>query len=123
MDAQWPAITTEVLPWHLDVDELDGIPRSRRRKIGPTYEAAVPLHIAEMPLEVPIELSIRIEALVGELAVRRLAGRERIQPACAFTAQRVCCELADREPYLQRAQRGVSGSLRRRPAERPAHHG
>ena len=68
MDAQWPAITTEVLPWHLDVDELDGIPRSRRRKIGPTYEAVVPLHIAEMPLEVPIELSIRIEALVGELS-------------------------------------------------------
>ncbi len=68
MDAQWPAITTEILPWHLDADELDDIPRSRRRKIGSTYEAAVPLHIAELPLEVPAELITHIEALVSDLS-------------------------------------------------------
>ena len=68
MDAQWPAIATETLPWHSDADDLDAIPKSRRRKIGSTYEAAIPLQIAELPLEVPTALAARIEALIGELS-------------------------------------------------------
>lgn len=68
MDAQWPAIATETLPWHSDADDLEAIPKSRRRKIGSTYEAAIPLQIAELPLEVPTALAARIEALIGELS-------------------------------------------------------
>ncbi len=68
MDAQWPAITSETLPWHSDADDLEAIPKSRRRKIGSTYQAAIPLHIAELPLEVPTALAARVEALIGELS-------------------------------------------------------
>ncbi len=68
MDAQWPAITTETLPWCSGIDDPELIPKSRRRKIGTTYEAAVPLKIADRPLEIPADLSGRIESLVGALS-------------------------------------------------------
>ena len=44
---QWPAIGSETLPWDRDVDELQLLPKSARRKIRSTYDAAVPLKIAE----------------------------------------------------------------------------
>ena len=43
----WPAITYETCAWERDPDELALVPKSRRRKILPTYEAAVPARIAE----------------------------------------------------------------------------
>ncbi len=68
MDTQWPAITTEALPWRLDSDDLEFIPKSARRKIGSTYQAAVPLNISDLELNLPIELSSRIEVLVSDLS-------------------------------------------------------
>lgn len=56
----WPSVASETLPWERDPDELVGIPKSRRRKILPTYEAAVPAHIAEMPVALPDETHNRL---------------------------------------------------------------
>lgn len=64
----WPPIAFETLPWERDTDALAFVPKSRRRKIGPTYEAAVPLVIAKLPVEIPQELSLRLEGLLVALA-------------------------------------------------------
>ena len=42
----WPAVTYEERPWHMDPDERLLIPKSRRRRILSTYEAAIPASIA-----------------------------------------------------------------------------
>lgn len=64
----WPAITYEELPWRRDPDELALVPKSRRRKIAPTYRAAVPARIADQEVDLPAELRARIAALLVELA-------------------------------------------------------
>ncbi len=64
----WPAITYEELPWHREPDELALVPKSRRRKIGSTYRAAVPACIAEREVDLPSELRVRIASLLVELA-------------------------------------------------------
>lgn len=46
----WPSITYERYAWERDPDDLTLIPKSRRRKILPTYEAAVPVNIATLPV-------------------------------------------------------------------------
>ena len=56
----WPAITYEACAWERDPDELALIPKSRRRKILPTYEAAVPASIAELPVKISAPLARRI---------------------------------------------------------------
>ncbi len=42
----WPGITYETCAWERDPDDLELVPKSRRRKILPTYEAAVPADTA-----------------------------------------------------------------------------
>ena len=42
----WPSVAYETCAWERDYDELAFIPKSRRRKILPTYEAALPAKIA-----------------------------------------------------------------------------
>lgn len=56
----WPGITYETCTWKRDPDELAFIPKSRRRKILPTYEAAVPARIAALPVELPASLAQRL---------------------------------------------------------------
>ena len=56
----WPAVGYETCAWERDADELSLIPKSRRRKILPTYEAAVPAAIAKAPVALSAELLQRI---------------------------------------------------------------
>lgn len=59
-EGQWPAISYERLPWERNADELALISKRQRRRIAPTYEAAVPLAIAQRPIAIPSDLSERI---------------------------------------------------------------
>lgn len=68
METSWPAITTETLPWKLDSETRDLIPKSRRRKIGNTYEAAVPAKIATASLALPQDLTEHIAELMAAMA-------------------------------------------------------
>ena len=65
----WPGIAYETCAWDRDYDELALIPKSRRRKILPTYEAAVPAEIAHQAVSLPSELERRIADV--EVAVAR----------------------------------------------------
>lgn len=60
MAAAWPSVTYETYPWERDPDELAFIPKSRRRKILQTYEAAVPAPIAHQNVELSAELMSRL---------------------------------------------------------------
>lgn len=64
----WPRVTYEEVPWHLDPDERQLIPKSARRKIASTYQAAVPACISSASLSVPEALSARISGLLASLA-------------------------------------------------------
>ena len=64
----WPGITYETCRWERDPDELAFIPKSRRRKILSTYEAAVPARIAALPVEIPASLSQRLAEVEVSLA-------------------------------------------------------
>ena len=68
-DAMWPSITHETCAWERDPDELALIPKSRRRKILSSYEAAVPATIASEAVSLPRGLSQRI--LEVEVAMAR----------------------------------------------------
>ena len=68
MGNQWPAIGFEELGWEFDPDAAPFISKTQRRKIGSTYMAALPLHIAERSVETPPELSARISDLLVRLA-------------------------------------------------------
>ena len=56
----WPGVSYEPCAWDRDYDELALIPKSRRGKILPTYEAAVPAEIAQQTVSLPSELQRRI---------------------------------------------------------------
>ena len=64
----WPGITYETCAWERDPDDLALVPKSRRRKILPTYEAAVPASIAALPVEIPAQLARRIAEVEVSLA-------------------------------------------------------
>lgn len=64
----WPGITYEKCAWERDPDELALIPKGRRRKILPTYEAAVPADIAALPVEISAPLAQRIAEVEASLA-------------------------------------------------------
>ena len=64
----WPSITYETRTWVRDPNNLALIPKSRRRKILPTYEAAVPASIAALPVDVPAQLVQRIAEMEVSLA-------------------------------------------------------
>ena len=64
----WPGITYETCAWERDPDDLALVPKSRRRKILPTYEAAVPVSIAALPVEIPAQLARRIAEVEVSLA-------------------------------------------------------
>lgn len=65
----WPAITYETCSWNRDPEELSLIPKSRRRRILPTYEAAVPLTIVRRPVSLSPEIERRLAEV--ESAVTR----------------------------------------------------
>ena len=64
----WPSVAYEELPWHIDPDERELIPKSARRRIASTYLVAVPAKIASIHPELPEALSARIGELLIKLA-------------------------------------------------------
>ena len=56
----WPSMTFETCTWKRDPDELAFVSKSRRRKILSTYEAAVPVSIADLEIELGPALSRRL---------------------------------------------------------------
>ena len=64
----WPAVMYEERPWHMDPDERLLIPKSRRRRILSTYEAAIPASIAGQKVTVSRQLLERMGGIVAELA-------------------------------------------------------
>lgn len=58
--SDWPAITTEEVPWHLRDEDVYLIPKSRRRKITSTYQAAVPAEIRHARPRLSAELTERL---------------------------------------------------------------
>ena len=68
-EIMWPSISYETRTWDRGHDELALIPKSRRRKILPTYEAAVPAEIARQAVSLSPKLERRITDV--EVAVAR----------------------------------------------------
>ena len=64
----WPGVSFETCDWARNMDELALIPKSRRRKIQPTYEAALPARIATLPVEISAPLLQRIAEVEVSLA-------------------------------------------------------
>lgn len=73
--SSWPCVTYETAPWHFDPDALEGISKSARRKIGSTYQAAVPSFIAEQEVTLPPEVETRIQEVLVLLG--RFDGEQR----------------------------------------------
>lgn len=65
--AQWPPLGHETLSWERGQEELVLIPKSRRRRILPTYEAAVPLELSTRDLALPAPLSRRLSEVLAEV--------------------------------------------------------
>lgn len=63
----WPAVSYEEVAWHVDPNDRQLIPKSVRRRIAPTYRAAIPPRIAEQSVHVPEALSARIADLLVRL--------------------------------------------------------
>lgn len=66
--SSWKPISYETLPWERDMESQAAIPKSRRRKILSTYEAAIPASLADKKIELPAELKTRGEDLLVSLA-------------------------------------------------------
>lgn len=64
----WPGIIYETCAWERDPDDLALVPKSRRRKILPTYEAAVPASIAALPVEMTAQMARRLAEVEVSLA-------------------------------------------------------
>ena len=63
----WPTVSYEEIAWHIDPDTRMLLPKSVRRKITPTYQAAVLPRIAQERLRIPEELSARITDLLMKM--------------------------------------------------------
>ena len=72
---QWEPVGYEELAWRVDPDALEGVPKSRRRKITGTYRAAVPFELRDKDVLIPAELQSRMEE-VAFLLVRFDAQQE-----------------------------------------------
>ena len=65
----WPSVSYETCAWERDTDELALIPKSHRRKILPTYEAALPAAIADATVDLSSTLLKRLAE--AEVAIAR----------------------------------------------------
>ena len=75
LDYQWEPVGYEELAWQVDSDAMEGVPKSRRRKITGTYRAAVPFELRDKDVLIPAELQSRMEE-VAFLLVRFDAQQE-----------------------------------------------
>ncbi len=63
----WPSFEYETHPWERSPETLALVPKSRRRKIANSYEAAVPPMIASCAVELPPELGGRASQLMTDM--------------------------------------------------------
>ena len=89
----WPSVAYETCAWETDYDELAFIPKSRRRKILPTYEAALPAKIAQLTVNLSPEIQRRIRSCRN--ALRRSPECARLEPSSPPFKKRVFIELPD----------------------------
>ena len=64
----WPAVTTEEVSWTLRDEDAYLVPKSRRRKITATYQAAVPAEIRNARPELTTELAEHLADARARLA-------------------------------------------------------
>ena len=62
----WPSVSYETCAWERDYDELAFIPKSRRRKILPTYEAALPAKIAQLTESCQQKLQDTLQKIIND---------------------------------------------------------
>lgn len=106
LDYQWEPVGYEELAWRVDHDALEGVPKSRRRKITGTYRAAVPFELRDKDVLIPAELQSRMGgSCLPARSLRGAAGSPRLRFASFAVAQRVVGKFADREHDVERAQR------------------
>lgn len=86
---QWPALEYEKVAWERSVDEVDYIPKSRRRAISGSYRAAVPLSIASRAPQLPRHLEVRIGEVVAMVSRfdERQAGSAFNMPALLLRSE------------------------------------
>lgn len=86
---QWPPIDHETLPWHRDADALALVPKSRRRRITSTYEAALPIRIADRTVDMPHDLRAHLDELLITLSHfdATLATRDYSLPALLLRSE------------------------------------
>ena len=63
----WPAVSYEEVPWDMELDERQLVPKSVRRRISATYGAAIPARIASLTPNVPEAVAARIAELLVSL--------------------------------------------------------
>ncbi len=68
MENQWPPISFETLHWNSDPELSSLMSKTQRRKIKDTYQAALPLYIAQRSINIPASLSARMAELLVNLA-------------------------------------------------------
>ena len=66
--ATWPAIGGEEVPWVRDDEELMLVPKARRRKIRPTYRAAIPVSLEGLSVPLTPEQTERLADIRARLA-------------------------------------------------------
>lgn len=66
--ATWPAIGSEEVPWVRDDEELMFVPKARRRKITPTYRAAIPVSLEGLSIPLTPEQTERLADIRARLA-------------------------------------------------------
>ena len=80
----WPAIATEELSWERSEDDFLLIPKARRRKITPTYQAALPAALGNRDFALPPTIA---EMLADTRA--RLARFDERQVGLSFSLPRL----------------------------------
>ena len=95
--AQWPAMGCETRHWYYDPHD-PRIPRQQLKKVRPTYEAAVPLMIAERDVTLPRGLQVRLDDLTASLVRFDEAQRARGYdlPALLLRSESACSSQIER---------------------------
>lgn len=63
----WPVFEYETRPWERSSESLALVPKSRRRKIDNTYQAAVPPMIVTLDPQLTVELAQRIAQVMADM--------------------------------------------------------
>ena len=115
--SSWPCVTYETAPWHFDPDALEGVSKSARRKIGSTYQAAVPSFIAEQEVTLPPEVETRQRAkgyqLPNLLLRSESSASSQIESLTSSARNVALAELSDSAPANARLVAGNIAAMNR----------